>query len=105
MGSTGLFLGWTLTGCGNGEESGGETGEADQSLMVENCNDYSKVSASEIKKRESLGYVESTPIPDKHCSNCQLYIPAKEGQNCGGCILFKGPVFEEGYCTYWAPQV
>lgn len=74
-------------------------------LDVTSCDDLSKTSESEIKKREGFGYVEESPIPDKQCHNCQLYIPPKDGQVCGGCALFKGPVFEEAYCAYWAPIV
>ncbi|SMO62560.1 high-potential iron-sulfur protein [Fodinibius sediminis] len=92
-----MFLG----GCQSGEDSSPD--QADP-LDVDSCDDLSKVSEAELKKRKGFGYVEETPIPDKKCENCNLYIPPKEGQACGGCILFEGPVFEEGYCTYWAPQ-
>ncbi len=79
--------------------------ESVNSLDVTSCDDLSKVPEAEIKKREGFAYVEESPMPDKHCKNCQLYLPPKEGQSCGGCALFQGPVFEEGYCTYWAPIV
>lgn len=69
------------------------------------CNDLSDVSAEEIQKRESLGYVKESPIVDNQCSNCNLYLPSGADKNCGGCMLFKGPVNAEGYCTYWAPKV
>lgn len=89
------------------KSEGGETSEkgAENSLDVTTCDDLSKVPEAEIKKREGFGYVEESPMPDKHCKNCNLYLPPKDGQPCGGCALFKGPVFEEGYCTYWAPIV
>lgn len=74
-------------------------------LAVDQCDDLSKVSEEEITKRKNFGYEVKSSMPDKKCENCNLYIPAKEGQSCGGCILFKGPVFENAYCTYWAPQV
>ncbi|WP_236973640.1 high-potential iron-sulfur protein [Membranihabitans maritimus] len=103
MGSTSVVAGAFLTtGCS--DEKKEESEEEIDTLDVESCDDLSKVGEADLKKRKSLGYEETTPIPDKHCSNCQLYIPPKEGRNCGGCILFKGPVFEDGYCTYWAPQ-
>ena len=99
-------LGWILIslssqGCQSGGTSTQEEGADD--LDVTSCDDVSKISEAEIKKREGFGYVEESPMPDKQCHNCQLYLPPKEGQACGGCALFKGPVFEEGYCTYWAP--
>lgn len=74
-------------------------------LDVSTCDDLSKVSEEEVTKRNNFGYENEGTMPDKKCGNCNLYIPAKEGQACGGCILFKGPVFENAYCTYWAPQV
>lgn len=90
--------------CKSGGDEGSEE-DASNALEVSSCDDLSKTPDSEIKKREGFGYVEESPIPEKHCKNCQLYLPPKEGQNCGGCALFKGPVFEEAYCTYWAPIV
>ena len=84
-----------------------KTKKDDQSKATgpESCDDLNNVTAEEIKKRLGLAYVEQSPDPDSQCNNCQLYIPPKEGQPCGGCLLFKGPVFAKGYCTYWAPLV
>lgn len=67
------------------------------------CDDLTGISAEEIEKRKKLAYVNKTPIPDSHCSNCTLYIPPAKDKPCGGCMLFKGPVRPEGYCAYWAP--
>lgn len=68
------------------------------------CDDLSGVSAEEVAKRKKLAYVNKTPIPDSHCSNCALYLPPSgKDKPCGGCMLFKGPVRAEGYCAYWAP--
>ncbi len=67
------------------------------------CDDLTGVSAEEIEKRKKLAYVNKTPIPDSHCSNCTLYLPPAKDKPCGGCMLFKGPVRPEGYCAYWAP--
>lgn len=67
------------------------------------CDDLSGVSAEEVDKRKKLAYVNKTPIPDSHCSNCALYLPPAKDKPCGGCLLFKGPVRSEGYCAYWAP--
>ncbi|MFC5411807.1 high-potential iron-sulfur protein [Larkinella bovis] len=69
------------------------------------CEDYSGVSAEDIKKRTELGYVTQSPIPDKLCSSCNLWLPPAPGKECGGCMLFKGPVYASAHCTYWAPQV
>ena len=67
------------------------------------CDDLTGVSAEEVAKRKKLAYVNKTPIPDSHCSNCALYLPPAKDKPCGGCMLFKGPVRAEGYCAYWAP--
>jgi len=71
---------------------------------VASCTDYSKLTEEELQARKKLGYTESSPDPEKHCKDCNLYKPAKDGGKCGGCMLFKGPVEELGTCTYWAPQ-
>ena len=72
-------------------------------LQKNPCDDLTGVSADEVAKRKKLAYVNKTPIPDSHCSNCALYLPPAKDKPCGGCMLFKGPVRAEGYCAYWAP--
>jgi hypothetical protein len=67
------------------------------------CDDLTGVSAEDLDKRKKLAYVIKSPIPDSHCSNCALHLPPAKGKTCGGCLLFKGPVRDEGYCAYWAP--
>ncbi|GAB3342782.1 hypothetical protein GCM10027299_57910 [Larkinella ripae] len=69
------------------------------------CEDYSGVPAEELKKRKDLGYVTKSPIPEKQCNSCNLWLPPAPGQECGGCMLFKGPIYANAHCTYWAPQV
>ena len=69
------------------------------------CDDLSSLSDIDLKYRKSYAYVDSSPISDQLCSNCNLFLPHKELKNCGNCLLFKGPVKGDGYCTSWAPQV
>jgi len=69
------------------------------------CEDLTGVSPVDVEKRKALGYVSLSPMPDKQCDGCKLWIPVAEGKECGGCLLFTGPVAPEGNCTYWAPQV
>ena len=69
------------------------------------CSDLTGVDPTDVQKRKSLGYTNKSPLPDSQCDNCKLWVPAKEGKECGGCLLFSGPVNPEGHCTYWAPQV
>jgi hypothetical protein len=85
--------------------SGCETKEKKPNTSTNPCADYSDLSDEDIKKRESLGFVEKSPSENKHCGNCNLWLPAKQDEQCGRCQLFKGPVAAEAYCTYWAPQV
>lgn len=69
------------------------------------CGDLTGVDPTDVQKRKSLGYTHKSPLPDSQCDNCKLWVPAKEGADCGGCLLFAGPVNPGGHCTYWAPQV
>ncbi len=96
-----FFMLELFVSCKSKTENGTANEEAID-LDVSTCDDLSEVAEVEIKKRQALGYSEKTPIDDQNCKNCKLFIPAPEGKPCGGCILFKGPVFEAGYCTYWA---
>ena len=102
--SIGVFLGGGLiwNGC-NARETAQEKKENNPS--VDPCEDLSEVSEGEVKKREQFGYVKETPIPDNQCSNCNLWLPPLNSKPCGGCMLFQGPVYSGGYCTYWAPKV
>jgi hypothetical protein len=73
-------------------------------IPADSCEDFSKLTEKDLGKRKDLGYVKESPIQDKHCNNCNLHLPPANAKNCGGCMLFKGPVYSTGYCTYWAPQ-
>lgn len=103
-----LLTGATVAGsCGTKEKKQEKT-ENDQhkaSKSSDPCGDLSSFTKEEIAVREKLGYVEESPLPDNQCQNCNLFLPPKDGQACGGCMLFKGPVYPEAYCTYWAPKV
>jgi hypothetical protein len=91
-----------LAACGKNEN---KAGEATAAQAPSACDDLSAVSESDLATREKLGYVKTSPIADNQCQNCNLFLPPKEGEKCGGCMLFKGPVFAEAYCTYWAPKL
>lgn len=100
--STVLLGAGLLHGCDAKNDAQEEEGST---ASVDSCDDLSGVSEAELEKRQKFGYVRETPIPESRCDNCNLYLPPAEGQACGGCMLFKGPVFPGAYCTYWAPQV
>ncbi|MBK8505940.1 MAG: high-potential iron-sulfur protein [Saprospiraceae bacterium] len=76
-----------------------------QTFSGDPCEDFSGISEPEFKVREAFGYVKDSPIAESQCKNCNLWKPPAEGLSCGGCTLFKGPVYDQAYCTYWAPIV
>ena len=67
--------------------------------------DGSDLTPEDLKARQRLGYEEESPLPDRRCENCNLWLPPAKKGSCGGCSLFKGPVYASAYCTYWVPQV
>src|SRR5688572_16742073 len=93
-----------LSGCGEKKEPAAAD-QPDINQPVSSCNDLMGVSENDLAVRKKLGYVEKSPIADNQCQNCNLYLPPKPEHKCGGCMLFKGPVFNDAYCTYWAPKV
>jgi len=94
-----LGLPLLLSRCQSKNSSEGE----ETATTVDPCNDFSGVSENDLKTRKKLGYVNQSPRPESKCGNCNLWLPPKEGKACGNCLLFKGPVYTTGYCTYWAP--
>ena len=93
-----------VTGCGKKQDQNPQDNPVGDQ-PVSSCDDLKGVSENDLALRKKLGYVEKSPIADNQCVNCNLFLPPKEGQSCGGCMLFKGPVFTDAYCTYWAPKV
>ena len=79
--------------------------KSNAATRVDPCSNLSGVSENDIALRQKLGYVKESPIPDNRCNNCNLYLPPGADKDCGRCMLFKGPVYPSGYCTYWAPRV
>lgn len=95
------FVGVSLAGC----NQNGSVRKADKNAKaVDPCNDLSGVSEKDIKSREKLGYVNESPIADMTCNKCNLWLPPGAGKQCGGCMLFNGPVYPSGYCTYWTAR-
>lgn len=98
-----LNLGWLIGGC-NSEESTREIqNNYELKDTIGSCNDLSSVSQPEIAKRKTYGYVTESLYPNNLCSNCNLYKPPASDNDCGGCILFEGPVYASGYCNHWEP--
>ena len=68
------------------------------------CDGYATLTPEEIQARQTLQYVDNTTDPAKNCKNCIQYNWDSEGNGCGGCKLFAGPVLPNGYCAVWAPE-
>ena len=102
--SAGVFVGTVLifNSCDSKKPA---TEEKNKSKSKEPCEDLSDVSAEEIAKRQKFGYVKQSPEPERNCSNCSLHIPPVAGKDCGGCLLFKGPVNPAGYCIQYVAKV
>ena len=67
------------------------------------CEGYASLTPQELQVRQSLQYVDQSPIADQVCSNCVQYVAPAEGV-CGGCKLLAGPVLAGGHCISWAAQ-
>jgi hypothetical protein len=94
-----------LASCGSSKNAATKTPAKTTAVKENPCDDLTGVDPVDVEKRKALGYVNLAPSPDKQCDACKLWVPAAEGKECGGCLLFAGPVSPEGNCTYWAPQV
>ncbi len=94
-------LGAAGAGVGFLAKCGGEA--AEEQTAVTGCNDTSGLTAAEIQMREGLGYVDTSPMPEKVCTNCAFWEPAPPNELCGGCQLMAGPIHPDGYCNSWAP--
>jgi hypothetical protein len=44
------------------------------------------------------------PKRDQQCSECQYYLPAKYGDNAGGCEQVSGKIVPNGWCQLYTPQ-
>ena len=103
-GSAILGSAFAFSSCNSNTSSKDEESDLKKnSQSPQSCDDLTGVSNEELEKRQSLGYISKTRIPDSYCAKCSLYIPGAT-ENCGGCFLFKGPVHAEGYCVQYAPK-
>ena len=66
------------------------------------CYDPAALPLSQKSQRRSLGYVEASPDPAKHCSACAFFTATTPG--CGKCQLLNGPVNGGGVCSSFAPR-
>ena len=110
----GIAGGAALVGCG-GNGDGSKTGTSADSTAKKsaedptarfggNCGDFSKLTEKDHEMRKNLGYEEVSPTEDTQCQHCNLFLPPRPNESCGGCTLFTGPIEPTGTCTYWAPR-
>lgn len=113
LGAAGLGLSSVIAACGGGEQGGGqeapgatESTPADGAdagqVVAADCEGYDALTEQDLQMRETLQYADESPNPEQLCNNCRFYNQPAEGEVCGGCQLFKGPVAPEGYCSSWA---
>ena len=81
-----------------------ETEKGNKKTASDPCSDLA-LSEEDLKKRQSLGYVQKSNSVDRQCNSCNLWLPPADDKSCGICQLFKGPVPSTASCTYWAPRV
>ena len=96
-----LGMGFVLNGC---DQKKPAAKESKAGAAVDPCKDFSAVSKKDEEIRKKLGYVNESPIADMTCDKCNLWLPPAAENQCGGCMLFKGPVYPSGYCTYWTAR-
>lgn len=77
---------------------------ADARTVSASCDDVSGLTEQERRTRESLQYVDASPIENKVCDNCEFWVATEPNTTCGSCQLVKGPIHPSGYCTSWVPQ-
>ncbi|MEC3878320.1 hypothetical protein [Parapedobacter sp. 10938] len=116
--SAGVLLGGglpMLVACGGGKgqkegaasapSAGADTADnGATSRFGGNCDDFSKLTEADYEIRERLGYEKTSPSEETQCQHCNLWLPPRSTETCGGCTLFTGPIEPTGTCTYWAPR-
>ena len=94
-----LVAGVMFTGCGEEKQ-----GKQEVLTPGDPCKDLSNVTDADLQARQKLGYVNESPISERTCNKCNFWLPPLTDKQCGGCMLFKGPVEPSGYCIYWAAR-
>jgi hypothetical protein len=66
------------------------------------CYDPAALPLSQKNQRRSLGYVEVSTDPAKHCSGCSFFTAGTP--DCGKCMLLNAPVNAGALCSSFAPK-
>jgi hypothetical protein len=62
------------------------------------CDGLPGLAPADLQLRTTLQYLDTTPVPDRACVNCTLYVAAPEDGQCGTCKVVKGPIHPNGTC-------
>jgi len=69
------------------------------------CTTTSSLTPDELTLRTTtLAYTDVTADLSKTCAGCQLFKPVADDQ-CGACLVVKGPINPHGSCKSWAKKV
>lgn len=97
-----IGMGVILNSCDSGIENSKSNESKNEKKSGTSCDDLSGLSDDDLATRKKLNYVEVSTVQSKTCKLCALFIPSKEGSECGTCSLIKGPIKPSGSCVYWA---
>lgn len=64
-----------------------------------------KVEEEHKMLRESLAYVDSSPVSGRTCDNCKVYVNQINNESCGGCKVVPGPIHPKGWCKAWLQRM
>ncbi|MBW8783910.1 MAG: high-potential iron-sulfur protein [Novosphingobium sp.] len=64
------------------------------------CYDADALPFSQKSRRRSVGYVEKSTDPVKHCGACSFFTGTQA--DCGNCQILGGPVKAEAVCNSFA---
>lgn len=68
------------------------------------CVDPDELSDAVQGMRDSLSYTDASSNPQRACSGCTYFKPAKPGDACGHCEVLGGPVSAKGHCDSWTKR-
>lgn len=107
-----LGAGSLLNSCGGGgNETASKPAATPEPAPVEQaapaadpCGDLTGLTEAEVNMRGTFQYVAQSKEAEKWCHNCALYVEPKDGAQCGGCQIIKGPINPDGWCMQWVAK-
>ena len=68
------------------------------------CVDPDELSDAVQGMRDSLSYTDTSSEPQRACTGCTYFKPAKPTDACGHCEVLGGPVSSKGHCDSWTKR-